>query len=121
MKKIIAPVDFSVVSKNAALYAANMAAFLNLPLVLMHVTELPVSYGEVPVVALNESSLSILCARISFEGERATRELLLAQSDVQNPLVKFLIIVIGQLLCAYIGTHEIGGLALPVAVPPHGL
>jgi nucleotide-binding universal stress UspA family protein len=53
MKKIIAPVDFSAVSKNAALYAANMAAFLNIPLVLFHVTELPVTYGEVPVIPVN--------------------------------------------------------------------
>ena len=42
MKKIVAPIDFSAVSKNAALYAANLAAFLDLPLVLMHVTELPI-------------------------------------------------------------------------------
>jgi nucleotide-binding universal stress UspA family protein len=57
MKKIIAPVDFSAVSKNAALYAANMAAFLNLPLVLLHVTELPISYAEVPSVPVSDTAL----------------------------------------------------------------
>lgn len=57
MKKIIAPVDFSAVSKNAALYAANMAAFLNLPLVLMHVTELPISYAEIPAIPVNENGM----------------------------------------------------------------
>lgn len=57
MKKIIAPVDFSAVSKNAALYAANMAAYLNIPLVLMHVTELPISYAEVPSVPIPDSGL----------------------------------------------------------------
>jgi nucleotide-binding universal stress UspA family protein len=57
MKKIIAPVDFSAVSKNAALYAANMAAYLDIPLVLLHVTELPLSYGEIPAVPVNEEQL----------------------------------------------------------------
>ncbi|MES2647145.1 MAG: universal stress protein [Bacteroidota bacterium] len=57
MKKIIAPVDFSAVSKNAALYAANMAAFLNIPLVVMHVTELPISYAEVPTIPISNVTL----------------------------------------------------------------
>ena len=58
MKKIIAPVDFSAVSKNAALYAANMAAYLNIPLVLMHVNELPISYAEIPAIPISENDLT---------------------------------------------------------------
>lgn len=57
MKKIVAPVDFSAVSRNAASYAANMAAFLNIPLVLMHVSELPISYAEVPSVPVTDNGL----------------------------------------------------------------
>jgi nucleotide-binding universal stress UspA family protein len=49
MKRIVAPIDFSEVSLNAARYAANMAAYLNLPLQLMHVTVLPMSYGPTSV------------------------------------------------------------------------
>lgn len=57
MKKIIAPVDFSAVSKNSAIYAANLAAYLDIPLVLLHVTELPISYAEVPSVPVSDSAL----------------------------------------------------------------
>jgi nucleotide-binding universal stress UspA family protein len=49
MNKIIAPIDFSPVSINAAKYAANMAAALNKDLVLFHVVQIPVVYGEVPM------------------------------------------------------------------------
>lgn len=49
MNKIIAPIDFSPVSVNAAKYAANMAAALNKDLVLFHVVQIPVVYGEVPM------------------------------------------------------------------------
>lgn len=49
MNKIIAPVDFSEVSLNAASYAANLAASLNKNLLLMHVVQLPVVYGDVPM------------------------------------------------------------------------
>jgi nucleotide-binding universal stress UspA family protein len=49
MNKIIAPVDFSAVSINAARYAANMAAALNKDLMLIHIVQLPVVYGDVPM------------------------------------------------------------------------
>ncbi len=49
MNKIIAPVDFSEVSINAALYAAQVAATLQKELLLMHIVQLPVVYGDVPM------------------------------------------------------------------------
>ena len=49
MNKIIAPVDFSAVSLNAARYAAHLAAALNKDLMLMHIVQIPVVYGEVPM------------------------------------------------------------------------
>lgn len=49
MKTIVAPVDFSNVSFNAARYAAKMAADIHAELYLFHVTEIPVSIAEFPV------------------------------------------------------------------------
>ncbi len=49
MKRIIAPVDFSEVSVHAARYAAHLAAYLNIDLELLHIVQLPVVYGEVPM------------------------------------------------------------------------
>ena len=51
MKPIIAPVDFSSVSLNAANYAADMACAMNTNLVLLHVCRLPIAYTEIPVNA----------------------------------------------------------------------
>lgn len=49
MKTIIAPTDFTTVSENACIYAANLAADINAELVLLHVMELPVPVAEYPV------------------------------------------------------------------------
>jgi nucleotide-binding universal stress UspA family protein len=49
MKTIIAPTDFSAMSYNACLYAAEMARDINAKLLLLHVIELPVSVAEFPV------------------------------------------------------------------------
>ncbi len=46
---IFAPIDFSAVSRNAANYAADLAAFLHADLKLIHVVQMPVIYGEVPM------------------------------------------------------------------------
>jgi nucleotide-binding universal stress UspA family protein len=46
---ILAPVDFSSVSINAATYAANLAKEINANLTLFHTVQLPVMYGEVPM------------------------------------------------------------------------
>ncbi len=50
MKTIIAPTDFSPVSVNAVNFAADMAIALDASLLLFNVYNIPVSYGEVPVV-----------------------------------------------------------------------
>jgi nucleotide-binding universal stress UspA family protein len=46
---IIAPIDFSAISLNAANYAANLAKDLHANLKLLHVVQMPVIYGEVPL------------------------------------------------------------------------
>lgn len=46
---IIAPIDFSAVSLNAANYAANLAKDLHANLKLLHVVQMPIIYGEVPM------------------------------------------------------------------------
>jgi nucleotide-binding universal stress UspA family protein len=46
---IIAPIDFSAVSLNAANYAANLARDLHADLKLLHVVQMPIIYGEVPL------------------------------------------------------------------------
>ena len=56
MKKIIAPVDFSVISENAALFAANLAAFYGADLWLYHAYEfnIPGSGIGYPFISPNE-------------------------------------------------------------------
>ncbi len=56
MKVILSPVDFSEISNNAALYAANLAEFYGADLWLYHAYELPVSLSEYafPLVTTDE-------------------------------------------------------------------
>jgi nucleotide-binding universal stress UspA family protein len=49
MKTIIVPTDFSSISENACLYAANMATDIKAELVLFHTMELPIAVAEYPV------------------------------------------------------------------------
>ena len=49
MKTIVAPVDFSKASLNAANYAADLAAYINADLVLINVVQLPIATVEVPL------------------------------------------------------------------------
>jgi len=49
MKTIIVATDFSAAARNAAAYAAEMALAIQADLHLLHVYQLPVVYGEVPV------------------------------------------------------------------------
>ncbi len=60
MKIIIAPTDFSPISRNAANYAAEMARYINADLSLLHICLLPITtYGDVPYPIENmDSSLS---------------------------------------------------------------
>ena len=48
MKTILVATDFSPAALNAANYAAEMALAINADLYLLHVYQLPVSYGDVP-------------------------------------------------------------------------
>jgi len=49
MKKIIAATDFSPAAENAVNYAADMADAIGAHLLLLHVCQLPVSFGDIPV------------------------------------------------------------------------
>jgi nucleotide-binding universal stress UspA family protein len=53
MKTIVAPVDFTGISVNAAEYAADFAAAIRGELALVHFCPIPVSYGEVPAPVYN--------------------------------------------------------------------
>jgi len=47
MKTIVIPTDFSPVALNASLYAADMALAIDARLHIIHVYQIPISYGEI--------------------------------------------------------------------------
>ena len=49
MKPVIAPVNFSGSSRNAAAYAANLASAIGADLILLHILQLPLSNAEAPM------------------------------------------------------------------------
>jgi len=49
MNTIIVPVDFSDISKNAAVYAGQMASQIHADIILMHVLPLPLTLMDVPI------------------------------------------------------------------------
>lgn len=53
MKTIIIPTDFSPVATNAMNYAVDMALAVNARVLLLHVYNIPVSYGDIPVALLS--------------------------------------------------------------------
>jgi nucleotide-binding universal stress UspA family protein len=53
MKTIVAPTDFSPISKNAVNYAANLACAISGHLSLIHVCIVPVAVSEIPAPAFN--------------------------------------------------------------------
>lgn len=57
MKTIIAPTDFSPVAANAVNFAADMAVALDANLLLFNAYNIPVAYGEVPVVLISVEEL----------------------------------------------------------------
>lgn len=53
MKTIIIPTDFSPVATNAVNYGVDMALAINASVLLLHVYNIPVAYGDVPVALLS--------------------------------------------------------------------
>ena len=49
MKTILVATDFSEASFNAAAYAVNMALIIDSKIMLLHIIQIPMMYGEVPV------------------------------------------------------------------------
>jgi nucleotide-binding universal stress UspA family protein len=58
MKTIVVPTDFSAVSLNAAMYAADLAVATNASLALVHVCQLPLTYTEIPMPLISIGELS---------------------------------------------------------------
>jgi len=56
MKTILVTTDFSPAALNAANYAADMATVIHADILLLHVFQLPISYGEVPLT-INEADM----------------------------------------------------------------
>jgi hypothetical protein len=54
MKTILAITDFSPAATNATDYAADMAMAMNASLTLLHVYQLPVTYGDTPLPLYGE-------------------------------------------------------------------
>jgi len=57
MKTIIIPTDFSPAATNAVNYGADMALAINASVMLLHVYNIPVAIGDVPVVLLSVDEL----------------------------------------------------------------
>lgn len=53
MKTIIIPTDFSPAATNAMNYGVDMALAVNASVLLLHVYNIPVSYGDIPVALLS--------------------------------------------------------------------
>ncbi|MBS1510294.1 MAG: universal stress protein [Bacteroidetes bacterium] len=56
MKTILTATDFSAAATNAAEYAAEMALAIHAELTLLHVCQIPVTYGEAPAI-VNEGDM----------------------------------------------------------------
>ncbi len=55
MKPILITTDFSMAASNAANYGADLALAVNADIILLHVYEMPVSFGEIPVTMTIEN------------------------------------------------------------------
>lgn len=53
MKTIIIPTDFSPAANNAVNYGVDMALAINASILLLHVYNIPIAYGDVPVALLS--------------------------------------------------------------------
>lgn len=57
MKTIIIPTDFSPAATNAVKYGVDMALAINASVLLLHVYNIPIALGDVPVVLLSADEL----------------------------------------------------------------
>src|SRR5215510_5306105 len=57
MKTIIIPTDFSPAATNAVHYGADMALAVNASVLLLHVYNIPIALGDVPVALLSVDEL----------------------------------------------------------------
>jgi nucleotide-binding universal stress UspA family protein len=64
MKTIIVPIDFSDASINAAEYALEMAIQLKAKIKLLHVYQIPIYYGDVPILASDDDKITHLKAKL---------------------------------------------------------
>src|SRR5882672_5210201 len=57
MKTIIIPTDFSPAASNAVKYGVDMAVAVNASVLLLHVYNIPIALGDVPVALLSVDEL----------------------------------------------------------------
>src|SRR5690349_10045678 len=57
MKTIVIPTDFSAAANNAVHYGADMALAVNASVLLLHVYNIPIALGDVPVALLSVDEL----------------------------------------------------------------
>jgi nucleotide-binding universal stress UspA family protein len=57
MKTIIVATDFSAAAENAANYTADMAVSIGAHVLLLHISDLPISYVDMPVTAIPSNAL----------------------------------------------------------------
>jgi nucleotide-binding universal stress UspA family protein len=60
MKHILVPVDFSDAANNAANYALEMAMEINVSITLIHIYNIPIYYGDVPILATDNDKILLL-------------------------------------------------------------
>lgn len=91
MNTIIAPTDFSEVSRNAVNYAAHLANALNAPLQLLHVVEMPLSVADTPLSAID---LDAVVEKAKTEIEDMKEQLL---ANICNSLTVTTKVIIGSI------------------------
>lgn len=57
MKTIILATDFSPAAENAANYTADMAVSIGANILLLHISDMPISYAEMPIAAIPSNAL----------------------------------------------------------------
>ncbi|HEY4875546.1 MAG TPA: universal stress protein, partial [Puia sp.] len=93
MKQIIVATDLSYSSLNAANYAADMAASINMDIILVHVMETPTTAFQVP---FTELEFTVLEKNIHEELDELRQKLLLRTRNKINVSKELRYGVIGQ-------------------------
>ena len=115
MKTILAPVDFSPVSVHAARYAASLASDLKAELFLLHVVQMPVVYGDIPMpagnydVLLDQAKVAMHDLILSLKREITDMPMLHTEVKAGSPVYEIMAISdANQPLMVVMGTRGLG-------------